>query len=119
MRTSLEGGAPKVEIAIDEEAANLVGVDLTAVARQLQAGLDGVVGGSLIEDSEQLPVRVRLGDGVRADLARIANLPVIPPAAPGLLAQGTLPVIPLSALAEVTVVPSDSPFRSRAGMASD
>ncbi|WP_424968709.1 efflux RND transporter permease subunit [Dinoroseobacter sp. S375] len=114
VRASYEGGAPKVQVDVDEAAAQLAGLSLADVARQLQTGLDGVTGGSLIEASEQLPVRVQLGAGTRDDLERISQMLIVPPPGTGRQSQ-TLPAFPLSAIAEIALVPSDSPIARRDG----
>ncbi|WP_172331101.1 efflux RND transporter permease subunit [Mangrovicoccus sp. HB161399] len=119
VRSSLEGGAPKAAIDIDEAAANLAGLTLGDVAAQLQAGLEGVTGGSLIEGSEELPVRVRLGDGIRGDLDRIANLPILPPAARETAAGGAFPGLPLSAVAEIRLEPAKPEITRRNGERSN
>lgn len=115
VRANLEGGAPKLEINIDEAAARLAGLSLTDIARQLQAGLDGATGATLIEASEQLPIRVELGDDVRGNAERISQALIVPPATAGNGVSQTLPALPLSALADVTLVPSDSPIARRDG----
>jgi len=46
-KTQLTGGAPKVVLDLDEEKARLAGLELGAIARQLDASLEGAVGGSL------------------------------------------------------------------------
>ncbi len=114
-RSSVTAGAPKVSVAVDEAKARLLGLDLGAVARQLQAGLEGVTGGSLVEGTEQLPVRVRFGDAERSDLNAIADLPIIPPAGATLSAQGVFAGVPLSAIADVRLEPSDSAIARRNG----
>lgn len=104
-RETMVAGGPEIDIALDEAAARMLGLSPGAVARQLQAGLEGVVGGSLIEGVEELPVRVRLGDAVRADLQAIADLPLIPAEGPRLAAQGDFAATPLSAIARVGLAP--------------
>lgn len=115
VRANLEGGAPKLEINIDEAAARLAGLTVTDIARQLQAGLDGVTSATLIEASEQLPIRVELGGGVRGDAERISQLLIVPPPGSGNAPSQTLPALPLSALADIALVPSDSPISRRDG----
>ncbi|MBR28034.1 MAG: acriflavin resistance protein [Rhodobacteraceae bacterium] len=105
-RTSMEGGAPKLAFALDEERARLAGLDLVSVARQLDAALEGVTGGSLVEGSEELPVRVRVGAADRADAGFVETFDVV---APG----GAL--IPLSTLGEMRVIPSESAISRRGG----
>ena len=53
-------------------------MDNTAIARQLDAYLEGSVGGSILESTENLPVRVRLTNTDRAELDRIASLDLRP-----------------------------------------
>ena len=112
-RTSIPGGAPKGSLAGNEARAELLGLDLGAIARQLEAGLEGVTGGSLLEGTERLPIRVRLGEAVRGDLAAIRELPVLAPNAAALSAAGQYPGIPLSALADVTLEPGESVITRR------
>ncbi|MCP4383237.1 MAG: efflux RND transporter permease subunit [Hyphomicrobiales bacterium] len=113
IRTSAEGGAPKINLEVDEAKARLLGLDLGGIARQLEASLEGVTGGSLLEGTEQLPVRVRVGDAVRGDLASIANLTILPPGAAATSATGSFPGVPLSAIAEIRLEPSESVISRR------
>ncbi len=114
-RASVAGGGPRVSLAVDEAQARLVGLDLGQIARQLEAALEGVTGGSLIEGAEELPVRVRMGAGLRGDLRAIADMPILPPgAAPSAAADG-FPALPLSALAELDIVPAEGVVTRRNG----
>ena len=112
-RTTINPPPPKVNVAVDEERARLLGLDLGAIASQLQAGLEGITGGSMLEGTEQLPVRVRLGDATRGQLEAIADLPVIVPGAAGVSARGAFPAVPLSAIADIELVPSDGAITRR------
>ncbi len=113
VRTSVSGGAPKVSLEVDEDKARLLGLDLAGVARQLEASLEGVTGGSLLEGTEQLPVRVRVGEDVRGDLAAISDMMILAPNAAQLSASGAFPGIPLSAIADVRLEPSESVISRR------
>ncbi len=113
VRTTISGGAPDVSLDVDEAKARLLGLDLAQIARQLEASLEGVTGGSLLEGTEQLPVRVRLGDSLRGDLDAIANISILPPSAARTSATGAFPAVPLSALADVTVQPSEGAITRR------
>jgi multidrug efflux pump subunit AcrB len=115
VRASVVGGAPQVRFEIDEVAVRLLGLNLGDVAGQLQAGLVGMTGGSLVEGTDQLPVRVRLGDGLRGDLAAISDLPVLLPGAAVSSASGKLPVVPLSELARPVLEPAESVITRRNG----
>ncbi len=114
-RATLLGGAPKLVFDLDEDKVRLAGLDLAAVAGQLDALLDGATGGSLLETSEQLPVRVRIGDAARGTVERVAMLDIMPPDAPALAAAGDYPGIPLTALGSLRVIPADSPIARRNG----
>ncbi len=106
-RGTVTTGAPEVSIEVDEAKARQLGFELSMVSRQLEAGLEGVEGGSLLEGPEELPVRVRFGDALRGDLSAIADLILLPPNAAALSADGSFPGVPLSAVAELTLTPSE------------
>lgn len=114
-RTTIGGGAPKLMLDIDEARARLLGLDLSQMARQLEAGLEGVVGGSLLEGTEELPVRVRLGAGLRSDPTAIADMPILPPTAAALSAQGQFPGVALSVLGTLRLTPAESAVTRRNG----
>ena len=107
-RAAVNGGAPQVRFQIDEVKARLLGLDVTDIASQLNTSLVGLTGGSLVEGTEQLPVRVRLGDGLRENLQAIADMPILLPNAAAVSATGAFPAIPLSELATPIVEPSES-----------
>ncbi|MEM1101565.1 MAG: efflux RND transporter permease subunit, partial [Pseudomonadota bacterium] len=88
VRTGTNGGSPQIRYEIDEVQARLLGLNVTDVAAQLNAALVGVTGGSLVEGTEQLPVRVRMGDGLRSDLGAISDMPILLPGAAALSAAG-------------------------------
>ena len=95
---------PKVALAVDEDQARLAGFDHTSIAQQLNSTLDGAVGGSVLEATEELPVRVRAPAGVRGRLERVASLDLVPSgASPAVSAdyQG----MPMSVVGETNLVP--------------
>ena len=114
-RSTLLGGAPKLLFVLDEDKVRLAGLELADVARQLEAFLEGATGGSLVEGTEELPVRVRLGEGDRSSVDRIASLDIMPPDGLARAARGAYPGIPLLALGSFQVEPSDSPIARRNG----
>lgn len=113
VRNSAAGGAPTVKFNIDETKIRLLGLNLTDISRQLQAGLEGVTGGSLLEGTERLPVRVRVGTATRSDLAAISNFPILPPNAADAAANGHYPGIPLSSVAAIRLEPGESVITRR------
>ncbi len=100
---SLAEDLPKLAIQIDEEQARLAGLDHTAVAQQLNAALEGAIGGSVLEATEELPVRVRVSNHRRGRLSEIAAIDLLPTAT-----QNGREQIPLSSLAEVALQPEVS-----------
>ncbi|MCC6509854.1 MAG: efflux RND transporter permease subunit, partial [Pirellulaceae bacterium] len=68
---------PKLVFDVNEEEAMLAGVDLSAIARQLDATLEGRLGGSILEGTEELPVRVRVASSKRDDLGKIGSIDIL------------------------------------------
>ncbi len=73
-RDDLGESLAKLGLSVDEEQARQSGLSNSAIAQQLEASLEGSVGGSVLEGTENLPVRVRLSNTERADLSSIASL---------------------------------------------
>lgn len=107
-RASVNGGAPQLRFEIDEANARLLGLDVADIARQLDTALVGQTGGSLIEGTEQLPVRVRMGDGLRGDLGALTTMPVLLPNAAAVSGAGAFPAVPLSEIAYAVIEPAES-----------
>jgi len=108
VRAGVSGGVPQIRYEIDEVKARLLGLNVTDIAAQMNAALVGVTGGSLVEGTEQLPVRVRMGDGLRSDLGAISDMPILLPNAAAVSATGAFPAVPLSELADPIVEPAES-----------
>ncbi len=76
-RSELDDVLPKIELAVVEESARASGLDLNSIARQIDAWTEGAVGGSIIEATEELPVRVRLSNDRRNDLASLGSIDLV------------------------------------------
>jgi multidrug efflux pump subunit AcrB len=115
VRTTLDGGAPQLKFAVDEDKATAwPGSVLSDVARQLEATLEGATGGSL--DGRHRGTAGAGADvdvGSRADLSAIASLPLLPPGR----ASGSVAYegIPLSAIADIRVEPAEGQISRRNG----
>ncbi len=96
-------------------AARLLGLNITDIAAQLQAALVGVTGGSMVEGTDQMPIRVRLTDAVQGEISAMADLPILMPNAAELSAQGLYPAVPLSELARPVVEAAESVITRRNG----
>lgn len=99
-RAVINEALPKLALNVDETQARRVGLSNEAIARQLNAYLDGNTGGSLLESTEDLPVRVRLSDTDRADLSSVISLELLGSQ------EGQTAQVPLSAIAQVNLVPN-------------
>ena len=75
-QTTMPHGEPKLWFDADEDEARLAGFSTSQLAQILNASLEGKTGGSVIENLENLPVRVRLDDSYRSNLNRIASIPL-------------------------------------------
>ncbi len=113
IHTRVETGSalPKIVFDVKEENARAAGMNLTDIALQLNASTEGILGGSIIEATEELPVRVRLDNENRNDLGNLASLDIVNP----LVGSGdpthgsNYRGIPMSAIAETRL---DSEFGS-------
>jgi multidrug efflux pump subunit AcrB len=106
-RATLQPGTPKVQVRVDEEAGLISGFTLQSLAGELQGMLSGVTGGSILESTESVPVRVRVGNDQRRELQDLANLSLSSTRAAG--------NIPLSALATLELQPSRGAIPRRDG----
>ena len=114
-RAQVAGGAPQIRYDIDEGKARLLGLNVTDIASQLQNGLTGITGGSLVEGTDQLPVRVRFDRTAYPDMVSLSDLPILLPNAPQLSATGVLPAVPLSELATPELEAGESVISRRNG----
>ncbi|MEL7297798.1 MAG: efflux RND transporter permease subunit, partial [Pseudomonadota bacterium] len=76
-RSTIEAGLPKLTYVADEVAVRQAGLTLSEVAGQLQAGLEGRVGGSVQENRESLPIRIRFPASSRDELSRVAAMSLV------------------------------------------
>ncbi|MEQ8972001.1 MAG: efflux RND transporter permease subunit [Coleofasciculus sp. C1-SOL-03] len=111
-RADLTEALPKLALNLDQEQVRLAGIDKTAIAQQLDANLEGVLGGSVLEATEELPVRVRLSNPNRSNLDQIASLDLLPSQR---LEVGNGRRIPLSALGDIELVPDLATISRRNG----
>jgi multidrug efflux pump subunit AcrB len=103
-RAELSEALPKLALAVDEEQARLAGLDHTMIARQLNSALEGAVGGSVLEATEELPVRVRVSAIDRGQLDRVASIDLMPAGADP-SATTDYQGVPLSVLAQINLEP--------------
>ena len=102
---------PKLALKVDEESARLAGLDNATISRQLETILEGAVGGSVLEGTEELPVRVRVSSLERGDLDRIASLDLVSQQAGDRSGE----FVPIEALADVELLPEPAIIAHRNG----
>ncbi|NEO54404.1 MAG: efflux RND transporter permease subunit [Okeania sp. SIO3B5] len=115
-RDTLSEIRPQLQLQVNEEEVRLAGLDHATVSQQLETLLDGNLGGSIIEDTEELPVRVRVSNAQRGDISQITSLDLQPTGSSLNQNQfSSTNTIPLSALAKVELKPEFSLIKRRNG----
>lgn len=103
--TTLLGGKPKMAVSLSEEDANFFGITLVEASKQLEASFEGVLGGSVLEDTEELPVRIRFSDEQRQTIQNLYSF--------NFVSKASDSWIPLGALGQVHLVPELSQITRR------
>ncbi len=106
-RASILGGVPTLRLAADESKTRLAGLGLSEIATQFRNALNGVVGGLVLEDLEELPVRIRYGDAERGSQSSVGTLRLQSP--------GTEDWIPAEALGGLELWPELAAISRRNG----
>ena len=96
-------GEPELLYDVSENDSYLAQLSLTDIARQLQLALTGTIGGSVLQGTEELPIRVRVNEQQRSDLKELDAMPLMNQA----LTQNNAS-IGVAALGEFTLMPSIS-----------
>ncbi|MGK7914152.1 MAG: efflux RND transporter permease subunit, partial [Prochloraceae cyanobacterium] len=115
-RDSSSEVSAQLKLRLDEEKANLAGLDNLSISQQLQAYLEGTTGGSILESTEELPVRVRIGNSERGDSSKISSLDLLATStAQNSIDNRSFRNIPLSALGEIDLAPENAVITRRNG----
>jgi len=107
-QVSMPRGEPKVWFKASEEEANLAGLRLADLARQLQGNLQGITGGTVIEDVEEMAVQLRLADAKRKDFNDLRDTQFVSSRNPGAW-------IPLNALGDLEIKAASGGITRRNG----
>jgi multidrug efflux pump subunit AcrB len=110
-RTTFDASRSKIKLLSNEAEAQLAGLSFSQIAAQLQTNLEGATGGVLLESTEQLPVRVRLGNQIREELNEIASNRL----QTGATSDGSTKWMPLESVADIEIVPEESSIPRRNG----
>lgn len=114
-RSLLGETLPKAMIDVDAQSANLAGLTPRQIADQVQMSLDGRIGGTLLQETEELPVRVRTDDPSRSEVAGLRSIELVSTVRGGRANtigssgfRGTSPaatMVPLNALSQFRLEP--------------
>jgi multidrug efflux pump subunit AcrB len=99
---SISSGEAEVVVNVSENQSYLSQLSLSNIAQQLQVALSGSTGGSILEGTEELDIRVRVGDKQRSTIQQLDALPLI--AQTG----NTRALIGVGAIGQIEVLPSIS-----------
>lgn len=98
-RATLNDGLPILSFQIDEQRAKLVGLQPVDVADQLDRNLEGQLAGSVLEGTEEVPVRVRVENSERGEINKIESLELLTRNN-----QGRVTSLPLDSLGSMKVL---------------
>ncbi len=104
-RTALNDIRPVASVNISGQEASWIGLSESEIGRQLFAGFEGLYAGTIIEEVEELPVRVRLAGPRRATIEDVTESNLLVNSS---LSPTDTPIqqsVPVSALADVTLKP--------------
>ncbi|MFC3122982.1 efflux RND transporter permease subunit [Agaribacter flavus] len=92
--SSIDQSEAEIALSVDESASLLNHLTLRDIALQLQNLLAGSRSGSVLEDTEELPIVVRVGDITRASPQLTTSLPVLGDTDSSLAALGDWQLVP-------------------------
>jgi multidrug efflux pump len=106
-QSQLSGVSKKLFVETDEDQSRLVSLGLTDIAAQLNGYLEGYTGGSVLEETEKLPIRVRFANYKRTRVDTLSSIK--------LLSTSGKEWIPLSSLGRVNLIPETNGIPHRNG----
>ena len=74
---SITMGEPELTLDVTRNVSSLAGLSLNDIAAQLQSSLDGKLGGSILEGTEEIPIRIRLPESQRNNLDNLNAIPLL------------------------------------------
>ena len=105
VRAGMQRDLPRLTLQVDQAALGDVGLTYQNLADQVSAALSGQPAGQVLEDTQQLPVRVRYAAEWRSDAQQLAALRLISDQA----SEG----LPLAAVADTALTPAWSVITRR------
>ncbi len=74
IKSELSEPLPQLALRVDAESARMASLNPSTIADDMFAMLEGRTGGMVLQDTEQLPVVVRVMSSARSDLQRITSM---------------------------------------------
>lgn len=74
---SVTMGEPELTLNVTRNVSALADLSLNEIATQLQSSLDGQVGGSILEGTEEIPIRIRIPQEMRSNLDNLNTIPLL------------------------------------------
>ena len=102
-RVELNDVTPTIEVNVSTHDARMAGMRPGEIASQLSAQLEGSVGGFVLQETEQLPVRVRVASQQRSGVEDLMGMDLVSNSASGF--AGAAGRVPLSAVATLKLKP--------------
>ncbi len=110
---SITMGEPELNVDASSDTLSYLGLSLSDLASQMQINFSGLAGGSVLESTEEIPVRVRLSDSFRHDVAGISAMPI--PVTGDSSVNSAINWSSLGAVASLTLAPSISSITRQDG----
>lgn len=107
-QAKISRSTPKLNFVPNEDQVELAGLELSGLASQLNGSLEGTLGGTVLEGTEELPIRVRLDRDGRSDLSRVMARSVTS-------GPGSAGGVPLMVLGSMELVPTVGMITRRDG----
>ena len=73
---SISMGEPELKVNTDSDSLSYLGLTLSELASQMQVNFSGITGGSVLESTEEIPVRVRIDKAFRQNVAGVDAMPI-------------------------------------------
>lgn len=73
-RCEIEELSTKGVVHVDSKSSFLAGYPLAPIVSSLQSSLDGILSGTILDGTEEIPVRVRMSGNQRGDLSQVTAM---------------------------------------------
>lgn len=75
-------GQPELRVSVDRDKAARLGIPVANVAMTLRSSIEGETAGNMRQGKDEVPIRVRLGQGDRASMTDVLQMTMLTPKGP-------------------------------------